>query len=138
MPDLPPPKRLTFPKTHRLRTQRQFDAVYRRGAGKTVGPLRVIGLPNEVGHCRLGLSVSKRVGNAVARNRVKRMLREAYRLSQHDFPWAGAEVGAGGGAYDLVVVVRPHEPLVLEDYRRMLLDAVGKLDRHWTKARAES
>jgi ribonuclease P protein component len=128
MPERPPPKRLTFPKTHRLRTQRDFDAIYKGGAAKTIGPLRVIGLPNALGHRRLGLSVSKRIGKAVARNRLKRMLREAFRISQHDLP----------GAYDLVVIARPHEPLGLEDYRRMLLDGMGKVHRHWTKVQPES
>jgi ribonuclease P protein component len=116
----------TFPRTHRLRTQRQFDAVYQRGAGKTVGPLRVIGLPNDLGHSRLGLSISRRIGTAVVRNRLKRMVREAFRLSQHDLP----------AGYDLIVVARPHEPLKLEDYQRLLADAAGKLDKRWTKAKS--
>ena len=122
-----PERRFTFPATHRLRRQREFDAVYRRGVGKTAGPLRIIGLPNAMDHCRLGMSVSKRIGGAVVRNRLKRMLREAYRLSRHELP----------GGYDLVIVPRPHPPLGLEDYQRMLLEAVGKLHRHWTKIQAE-
>ena len=113
--------RLTFPRTHRLRSQRDFDAAYRQGVARTVGPLRIIARPNDLGHCRLGLNVSKRVGKAVVRNRIKRMLREAFRASQHDLP----------GGYDLIVIARPHEPRSLEDYVRLLRQAVDKLDRHW-------
>lgn len=60
---------------------------------------------------RLGLSVPRRVGTAVKRNRVKRMLREAFRLSQHHLP----------AGLDLVVGVQPHDEAPLEAY----IDAIG-------------
>src|SRR5215218_5439041 len=92
--------RYTLPKSLHLRLPREFEAVY---AGKTRegrGPVTVYALPNDLGHARMGLSVSRKVGTAVRRNRIRRRLREAFRLMQHDFP----------RGYDLVAVVRPHEP----------------------------
>jgi len=45
-------------------------------------------VPNYLGHCRLGMAVSRAVGGAVLRNRIRRQFREAFRLSQHSFPVA--------------------------------------------------
>ena len=87
----------SFPKSHHLRHQRDFDAVYGAKVAKRSGPLRVHGRPNGLEHNRLGLSIGRRVGKAVARNRVKRLLRESFRLLQHELP----------RGYDLVVVALP-------------------------------
>ena len=106
---------------HRLRHERQFDAVYAAKVRESRGPLTVFAIPNELGHPRLGLSVGRRVGTAPKRNRIKRLLREAFRLMQHDLPCG----------YDLVINVRPHETALLADYQRMLSAAAVKLHRKW-------
>lgn len=120
----------TFPRSRRITSPEQFRAVYDIGVSVNVGPLRVHGLPNDVGYPRLGLAVSRRVGNSVVRNRNKRMLREAFRLAQHELPTELA-------AYDLVVSVRPHKPLLLDDYRRLLLDAAKRLEGIWKKRQSK-
>jgi len=114
---------LAFPKSHHLRSPREFDAVYAAKTREARGPVTVYAKPNELGHPRLGMSVSRKVGTAVRRNRIRRLLREAMRLMQHDFP----------AGYDLVIVVRPHEPLMLADYQRLLAGAVLKLHNVWRK-----
>lgn len=108
---------------HRISGRNQFAAVFDADTAKTVGPLRVFAMPNALEHCRLGLTVSARVGNAVKRHRIKRLLREAFRLGHADWP----------GCYDVVVVVRTHEVRALEDYQRLLHDAVTALHLRWTK-----
>jgi ribonuclease P protein component len=113
----------TFPKSHHLRSPREFDAVYAAKTREARGPVTVYAKPNDLGHPRLGLSVSRKVGNAVRRNRIRRLLREAMRLMQHDF----------AAGYDLVIVVRPPEPLMLADYQRLLAAAVLKLHNVWRK-----
>jgi len=112
-----------FPKSHHLRLPREFDVVYAAKTRESRGPLTVYANPNDLGHPRLGMSVSRKVGIAVRRNRIRRLLREAFRLMQHDFP----------GAYDLVIVVRPHEPLMLADYQKALSGAVAKLHVTWSR-----
>lgn len=107
----------------RLTHARQYDAVYQAKVRTAVGPLVIWGLPNELGHPRLGLAVSRRVGTAVARNRIKRLVREAFRLMQHD-------VDTG---YDLVISVRPHEVLTLAEYQRILFKAARKLHLKWSR-----
>jgi ribonuclease P protein component len=76
----------SFPKRLRLLRHAEFERVFaaRRSAADRL--LTVYGLANECGHARLGLVASRRIGNAVVRNRWKRLLREAFRLSQYDLP----------------------------------------------------
>jgi ribonuclease P protein component len=112
-----------FPRSHRLSGRRAFAAVYAASTRQSRGPLIVYSKPNELPHCRWGLSVSRRVGNAVRRNRVKRLLRESIRLLQHDLP----------RGYDIVISVRLHDPLILPDYRKILLGLVIKTHDHWSK-----
>ena len=105
----------------------QFAAVFGAKVRESRGPLNVYALPNELGHPRLGISIGRRVGTAPKRNRIKRLLRESFRLLQHDLP----------RGYDFVIVVRPHTPLMLADYQRLVSATFVKLHRVW-KARMEA
>jgi ribonuclease P protein component len=89
------------PKRRRLSRSAEFERVYRQGRSKANRFLVLYAFPREadagdVGP-RLGLSVARRVGGAVERNRVKRLLREAF--------WAEAPRLPAGADY--VVVARP-------------------------------
>lgn len=112
--------KLLFRRRHRLTRATEFQAVYCHGARRTAGPLTIYLLPNNRPDHRLGLSVGRRVGGAVVRNRVKRLLREAFRLDRARFP-----IGPDG-AFDLVVQVRPHPPKPIDDYRSLLTALVGR------------
>lgn len=130
-----PAQRLTFRPRHRLTHARQFQSVYAPRVSRAAGPLVVFALPNGRDHPRLGLSVGARVGTAVRRNQIKRLLRESFRELQHDLPaWANRE---GNGHYDYVVNVRPHEPTGLDEYARCLSDAAGALHAEWERRRAK-
>jgi len=76
-------KRLSFPKSKRLVSNKQFKAVLSHKRRRRFGD-RLITLyvaENDCGYPRLGVSVGKSHGNAVVRNRLKRLLREAFRQS---------------------------------------------------------
>ncbi|HEX3357512.1 MAG TPA: ribonuclease P protein component [Tepidisphaeraceae bacterium] len=113
----------TFPKSMRLRGKEAFAAVYDARTRMTRGLIVVYAKPNGLVHSRMGLSVSRRVGTAPKRNRIKRLLRESFRLMQR-------ELSRG---YDWIVVVKPHTPMKLEEYREMLMAATVKLDETWKK-----
>jgi ribonuclease P protein component len=91
----PTPIRLRFGANSRLRSKLQFDAIYassRRIDDKFFG-LRV--KPNGLTHARVGLAVAiKTAGNAVKRNRLRRLVRESFRLVQHDLPAVDIVVAA--------------------------------------------
>jgi ribonuclease P protein component len=112
-----PAERFKFTRAHRLGGDKAFQAVFSNKLRKSSGPLAVLALSNDLEHHRLGLTVSRRVGNAVKRHRIKRMLREAFRLNQSNWP----------GRYDLVVIVYPHEVLTLDNYVEHFTKAVDQL-----------
>jgi len=122
-PAQPGAEPLTFRKRHRISRSRDFQAVFNEGVRKGRGPFLLFVRPNGLEHCRLGLSIPRRVGGAVKRNLIKRRLREAFRLQQRETP----------GGYDLVVAVRPHDILMMAKYRRLLLDARLAADKTWAK-----
>lgn len=74
-------------KEQRLRSSRDFAAVRRDGRSRADGLLVLVSRPNNLDVTRFGFIVSKRVGNAVVRNRVRRRLKEAARLSQIEGGW---------------------------------------------------
>lgn len=75
-----------FNRTHRIRQQADFDRVYRSGCYAADQVLVVYADRNDRDYCRLGLSVSRKVGGAIVRNRWKRLIREAFRGSRAALP----------------------------------------------------
>src|SRR5262245_1784671 len=91
----PTPPRFRFGPELRLRSKLQFDAIY--AGGRRIDDryfaLRV--KPNGLTHPRIGLAVAvKTAGSAVARNRLRRLVRESFRLEQHALPAVDIVVGA--------------------------------------------
>jgi ribonuclease P protein component len=76
----------TFGRQFRLRTPADFDQVYRTKVFAADDVLVMNARASDLPHPRLGLSISKKVGNAVTRNRWKRLIREAFRLSRAELP----------------------------------------------------
>jgi ribonuclease P protein component len=74
----------SFKKTERLVKRPQFQKVMEEGKKKRVERLcTIFFVPNELDRKRLGIIASKKIGNAVARNRAKRRIREVFRKLKH-------------------------------------------------------
>jgi ribonuclease P protein component len=91
----PSARPLRFGANLRLRSKLQFDAIY--AGGRRIDDrffaLRI--KPNGLGHPRVGLAVAvKTAGNAVKRNRLRRMVRESFRLNQFELPAVDIVVAA--------------------------------------------
>jgi ribonuclease P protein component len=90
-------ERLTFPAARRLRRKWEFDQLYAGGKRFGNNHFGITMQPNALGLARLGLAVaSKPFGGSVPRNRLRRLIRESFRLRQHELP-----------DVDLVVSARP-------------------------------
>ena len=79
---MPEPQHERFPKQARIKRQRDFDRAFRSGHVVADGVLVIHGTRNSSQRTRMGISISRRVGNAVARNYWKRIIREAFRKHQ--------------------------------------------------------
>src|SRR5438874_1648739 len=100
-----------FRKHEHLRRPKDFDRVYNRRRSVSDAWLIVYACENGLPHLRLGLSVSKKkVALATDRNRLRRLYREAFRLTRHQMP-----VGL-----DLVLIPHGPEEPPLEDLKRGL------------------
>ncbi len=99
-----------FPKRYRMRTMADFRRVFQNHCAAREGPLTVLVAPNGLDHPRLGVSVSKKLGKAVARNRWKRLIREAFRLSRQRLP----------PGVDLMVLARENPPPMLSELLKLL------------------
>lgn len=117
-----------YRKRHRLTHAREFKAVYDANIRKHRGPMTVFTLPNPHSWPRLGLSIGARVGPAVQRNRLKRLLREAFRLEQH-----ALAARADGARYDVVITCRPHAFWTLAAYRKALRELVDAGHTAWER-----
>ena len=69
-------------KSEHLRKNSDFRKVYSKGRSYADHFIVLFTFPNDLGGNRIGLSVSKKIGKAVKRNRVKRLFREVYRLNK--------------------------------------------------------
>ena len=79
-----------------LKENHEFRRLYQKGASAVSGCMVVYCRKNKLGHNRLGITVSVKLGHAVVRNRARRRLREVYRLNG----------GALKQGYDIILVAR--------------------------------
>ena len=105
-----------FPKTFRLRKGKEFDRVFQEGKRVSDGRMLLVFAPNGLPHSRLGILAGRKIGNAVTRNRAKRVFREAFRLGRETLP----------RGFDFIVVPRPQEEERTLAQARLSLEALAR------------
>jgi ribonuclease P protein component len=119
MPGREPRVRYGLPRSRRLLRPAEYRRVY---AAKQVfidRELIVHAAPNGGRPTRLGMAISRRIGGAVRRNRIKRLMREAFRLNQHRF----------ADGLDMVLVPRRGAQLTLESISASLCKLLPRAAR---------
>ena len=95
-------KKMKYRNSQSLKSNYDFQTVYRKGKSYANKYLVMYVLENNEGMNRLGVSVSKKVGNSVVRHRITRLVRESYRLHENIF----------NSGLDIVVIARNSASLV--------------------------
>jgi len=117
-----------FPRSCRLTSRREFRAVYDNGRRVSCACLTMFALASGLEQSRIGLTVTRKIGGAVQRNRVKRRLRDIFRRNRARLV----------PALDLVINV--HRPILessTADLERQFLSCFGRLGRPARAARPE-
>jgi len=109
---------LTLGRRQRLRTKGDIQRAFDSGLRRHHRPLSAcIFRRTDNAATRIVVSIGRRCGNAVMRNRIRRRIREAYRLRQQHFPQG----------LDILIMVKPHRPLPMADYQDVLDNLLGGL-----------
>ncbi len=109
----------------RIKRNSHFRYIYNRGKSISNDVLVLYTLKNNINSNRLGISVSKKVGNSVVRNRVKRLIKESYRLNKESF----------NKGYDFIFIAR--QKASLADYKKIqgamkhLMKKTGIMPKEW-------
>jgi ribonuclease P protein component len=112
-----------LPPEARLRASADFERVYSQRQRAADGRLLVYGAANDTGTTRAGCSISRKQGNSVVRHRLKRLLREAYRLSRPDLPCG----------LDLILIPQRGAQCTVAEYAQSLQRLTAKIARRLTK-----
>ena len=115
----PTPKpRYRFTREQKIKSKLLITTLYKTGKKRAHHPLVCHTLRRDDNRpARLAISIGRPCGNSPERNTIKRKLREAYRLMQHELP----------PGVDFLLVVRPHKILPMQAYQDKLRQLVGGL-----------
>ena len=127
--------RFLFRQSQRLRSEAEFRGVMKHKLFRNKGFMRLYIAPNSIGRPRFGVSISRKCGKATVRNRLKRLGREAFRLSQNDI----------AADFDYVLIFTPKmsktgtepmrmlETLTFQEVQGSFLDMAGSILRRQAK-----
>jgi len=104
-------------KAYRLRRRADIDAMFAFGISARDRLATLVARPNSLPYSRMGVGISRRHGNAVQRNRIKRLCREAMRLSRPELP----------AGWDYMLLPKAGARLTLASLRKSVLSLGGRV-----------
>lgn len=105
-----------LPRRRRIRKRPEFLRLQQGNRGKKSRHFIIIFAPGPVADCRVGVTVTRKIGGAVTRNRIKRRVREFFRLHRHELQ----------PAHDLLIIARAGADILsYEDVESELAHALG-------------
>ena len=115
------PLRFSFTKADRILKRSEFIALSKLGRRVQNNDFIAYFLPAQHNHSRLGVTVTKKVGQAVERNRIKRLVREYFRLNRHCL----------SGKWDInIIAKRQSAGITSEKVFRSLENIFDRISRH--------
>ncbi|MCE5211361.1 MAG: ribonuclease P protein component [Deltaproteobacteria bacterium] len=93
-------KEQSYRKTERITNKSRFKIIYNQGVWRSSRHFTTVTCVNTQGGKRLGITVTKKTGNAAIRNRIKRLIREFFRRNKGLFP----------DEHDVVIMAKRHMP----------------------------
>lgn len=118
------PRVNSFGRALRLIRTREFDRVFQARKSLVGRAFILYGAPNDLAYSRLGLSIGRRAGGSVERNRLKRLMREAFRTSK----------GALPEGFDFVVVAKKGaEEADFGELKAEIVTLAGRIGERWKK-----
>jgi ribonuclease P protein component len=108
-----------YPRSARIRSPKMFDAIFQKRIKAGDQHIILYAARSDQELSRMGISVGRRYGNAVQRNRIKRRIREAFRQIRHELP----------AGFDFVVVPRSGVECSVNDLKGSLLKLASQLAR---------
>lgn len=114
-------KNTHFSKHNRISLKKDFESIFKTGERLKCSSFTLVISPAQHKESRLGIRINKKIGNAVSRNKIKRRLKEIFRLTMHSF------------IETIDIVIIPYTPIRKKSYleiRKEFLNLINKYSSH--------
>lgn len=124
-PDSASTQRHTFRKSQQIRSSLEYADIFEQKVRASNPCLLIYGRKSPTSWSRIGLSVSRKHGNSIRRHRLRRLLREAFRLSQHQLPQG----------YDWILIPKVSNQHTVPQFQSALVEITSRIAKKLNRSR---